>query len=74
MATDLEKQVNRILYCNQSGDIAEELFDLLLSAVKPGFDLDGALNLLYPKLDHCETSRAQYTVERQQILITSTVT
>lgn len=67
---NLEKSVERILFCNESGAIAEELFDLLLRAVKPDFDLDEALNLLYPKLEHCEASRAQYMVERNRTLET----
>lgn len=71
--SDTQESIERILFSNESGTIAEELFDLLLRAAKPGFDLDEALNLLYPKLDHCETSRAQYMVERERAF-TSIVT
>lgn len=68
MASEIEINLNRILFSNDSGIIAEELFDLLLRAAKPDFDLDEALNLLYPKLEHCELGRAQYMVEREQVL------
>lgn len=64
----LKKQIKRILFSNQSGDIAEELFDLLLRATKPGFDLDGALRLVYPRMDHPRISRAQYAIKREQAL------
>lgn len=68
MATKLKRGLDRILFSNQSGDIAEELFDLLLNATKPGFDLDGALRLIYPRMDHPRVSRAQYAVKREQAL------
>jgi len=64
----IETSLERILYSNQSGDIAEELFDLLVRAVKPGFDLDDALSVIYPRLDHCDASRAQYIAERGRVL------
>lgn len=67
MANELEKRIERILFSNQSGDIAEELFDLLLDVGRPEA-VEAALSLLYPKIDHCESSRAQYITERGQVL------
>jgi len=68
MMVNLEESLDRILYRNDSGLIARELFDLLLCAVKPGFALDDALTLLYPKLDHCQESQGQYIAERSAVL------
>lgn len=65
---NMETRINRILFSNESGAIAKELFDLLLCAVKPGFGLDGALRLIYPRMDHPRISRAQYAVKRERVL------
>ena len=68
MTAKLQQSMDRILFSNQSGDIAEELFDLLLRATRPGFDLDSTLRLIYPRMDHPKVNHAQYADERQRVL------
>lgn len=60
MATELETSVNRILFSNDSGIIAGELFNFLLH-VERTEAVEDALCLLYPKTNHCQQSLARLT-------------
>ena len=66
--SDIEKQIEQILYSNDPSVIAGELSGLLLAVGRPEA-VGGALALLYPKTDHCEQSMQRFIAEQPEEVV-----
>lgn len=66
--SELEKNIKQILFSNDSAVIAEEVIDLLLRVRDDPDMFQGAVDLLYPKLDHWQEGKGQYMAAREQAI------